>query len=140
MSVQQNTHGRTSSLNGEVAKNLVAALADEASRRILSSTLIEGKTVQEISLEQALPFSTCYRRAHELVHQGLLGVERIVVTGDGRRFHKYRSFFRSVQITSSFGDVSVAAELNAGMEENYRETQMRPKYPLYAGDLPTWSA
>ena len=88
-------------LNGALARSILTALADEFSRTNRLLHCDEGKTVQEISLEQAVPLSTCYRRTSELARNGLLMVERIVVTGEGKRFAVYRSSFKCVQISSN---------------------------------------
>lgn len=117
-------------LSGATAENLIAALSDEFSRRILISTIAEGKTVQDISLEQAIPLSTCYRRARELVNQGLAVVERIVVTGDGKRYAVYRSSFRSMEVASDFTTITASVEMNEGVAERLRNRRLIMSYIL----------
>lgn len=107
-------------LSGQMANHLVRAISDEFSKRILVSTISEGKTVHEISTEQAVPLSSCYRRARQLVRQGLLIVERIVLTPEGRRFAVYRNSFREIEMTSDFGEVSVSAVLNGVVADKFR--------------------
>ena len=107
-------------LTGALARQVVSALSDEYSSRILVSTVTKGKTVQEISLEQAIPLSSCYRKADELVEQGLLVVERVIVTMEGKRYAVYRSTFKGVKTTSDFGATTVSAELNADVAEKFR--------------------
>lgn len=118
----------TTVLGGRLAKETVNAVSDEFSRRILASTLAQGKTVQEISLEQAVPLSTCYRRAHELMEGGLLVPERIVLTPDGKRFTVFRSAFKKVQIVSDLADTSVSVELNPEVAAKFRQTLFRLSY------------
>ncbi len=115
-------------LNGALARSILTALADEFSRRIVSSTVKEGKTVQEISLEQAVPLSTCYRRTSELSRNGLLMVERIVVTGEGKRFAVYRSSFKCVQISSNLEVMSANARLNPDVAEKFHLLWMNGSY------------
>jgi hypothetical protein len=57
-----------------------------------------------------------------LVGQGLLVVERIIVTETGRRYSLYRSRFRNVEITSNFEVVSASVEQN----ENLARTPSLP--------------
>jgi hypothetical protein len=106
-------------LGEALAECVVAALSDEFSRRIVSSTVDAGKTVQEMSTERAVPLSTCYRRVRELVDQGLLVIERIVVTGDGKRYAVYRSSFRTIKISSDLELLSATAELNPEVAEKF---------------------
>lgn len=108
-------------LQGTLAKHTITAISDELSKRILVSAVYEGKTAQEISVEQALPLSSCYRRIRQLVDQGLLVAERIVVTADGKRYALYRSSFRTVEMAADFSEVSVSAELNADVAEKFRQ-------------------
>ena len=107
-------------LGGMLARHAISAISDELSSRILVSALPEAKTAQEISVEQALPLSSCYRRIRELVDQGLLMVERIVVTTGGKRYALYRSSFRTVEMVADLSEVSVSAELNADVAEKFR--------------------
>jgi len=106
-------------LNGALAECVVAALSNEFSRRIIFSTIDEGKTVKKISAEQAIPLSSCYRRARELVNQGLLLIERIVLTGDGKKYAVYRSSFMGVRISSNLETLSATVELNSEVAEKF---------------------
>jgi hypothetical protein len=116
-------------LGGALAQNTASAVSDELSRRILVATLPCGKTAQEISVEQALPLSSCYRRIRELVEQGLLVVERMVVTSDGKRYALYRSSFRTVEMVADFSEVSVSAELNPEVAEKFQQKWFCLSYP-----------
>jgi len=116
-------------LGAEMAKNAVRALSDEFAKRILISTVTGGKTVQEISLEQAVPLSTCYRRARDLLDEGLLVVERLVVTGDGKRYSVYRSSFKTMEISSDLRTLSVTAELNEDVAGKFRDRWFCLSYP-----------
>jgi hypothetical protein len=99
-------------LVGAMASDLLAALCEEPSRRILASTLSGGKSVLDMSAEQAIPLSTCYRRLRELTEQRLLVLEKIVVTAEGKKFRIYRSIFKNVEIAWDIQGLSISAELN----------------------------
>lgn len=116
-------------LEGAMARHTVKAISDELSKRILVSVVSQGKTAQEISVEQALPLSSCYRRIRELVEQGLLVVERIVVTAEGKRFALYRGSFRSVEMAADFREVMVTAELNEEVANKFRLKWFCLAYP-----------
>jgi hypothetical protein len=116
-------------LGGTLAKHTVDAVSDELSKRILVAAVSAGKTAQEISVEQALPLSSCYRRIRELVDQGLLVAERIVVTADGKRYALYRSSFRTVEMVADFSEMSVSAELNSEVADKFRQKWFCLSYP-----------
>ena len=116
-------------LTGLLAKKTVNALSDEFSKRILLSTVERGKTVQEISLEQAVPLSTCYRRARELVDDGVLVIETLVVTAEGKRHAVYRSSFRTIDVVSDFSETTITAELNEEVAEKFRSKWFCLSYP-----------
>ncbi|MDG6915112.1 MAG: hypothetical protein JRM86_06545 [Nitrososphaerota archaeon] len=126
------TDGEALVLRGRLAKETVTALSDEFSRRILASTIDEGKTVQEISLEQAVPLSTCYRRAHELLQEGLLVPERIVVTLEGKRHTVFRSSFKRVEVASDLTETSVSVELNKDVAGKFQQMLFRLSYQSVA--------
>ena len=41
---------------------VLVAMSDHYMRRILAATMVEGKSIDEISKEKMIPVSTCYRR------------------------------------------------------------------------------
>jgi hypothetical protein len=131
--------GETIVLNGALARCVLNALADEFSRRIVSSTVSEGKTVQEISLEQAVPLSTCYRRTSDLARNGLLMVERIVVTGEGKRYAVYRSSFKGVEMASNLELLSASAELNPDVAEKFHRMWLNSGCPVKERERSSWS-
>src|SRR5271169_4034327 len=91
---------------------MLTALGDESSRRILASAITSGKTVEEISAEQNLPLSTCYRRVRSLLGDGLMILERTVVTSTGKRYAIYRTSFSKVAIRFNGGEIALEVTPN----------------------------
>jgi hypothetical protein len=91
------------------------ALADRYSRRILSSAISRGRSIEEIRSEQRIPLSSCYRKVKRLVAQGLLVVERIDLTDDGKKRVIYRCAFSHVIVNMKDGEVSADVALNPGI-------------------------
>lgn len=79
-------------------RDVVAALADPYSRRILSVCVAEPRAVKEISHDADLPLATTYRHVKRLLDGGLLVVERSALTPDGKRYELYRSRIRNARI------------------------------------------
>ena len=96
-------------------KAVIRALLDDQSRMILSATLLASKSVIDITREQKIPITSAYRRVKELKEFGLLKVERIVLTPEGKKFELVRSTIRtaSVQFDKGTLKVDVTAEVEA---------------------------
>jgi glutamate mutase epsilon subunit len=86
---------------------IVAALADEFSNRILASAIINPKSVMDLVREHGIPMTSAYRRVKELTECGLLEVERIVLTNDGKKYDLYRSTVRAVNVRFENGVLEV---------------------------------
>ena len=70
---------------------VVQGLADEYSRKILLSAIPEAKSVEDMSRENDIPLSTCYRRVHDLLDAQLLVVQKVIVTNEGKKYELLRS-------------------------------------------------
>lgn len=90
-------------LEEPMAGGAIAALSDEYSRKILGSIVARGKTIEEMCEEMEIPLSTAYRRVHELHEVGLVLVERILLSRDGKRRAVYRGTLREVKIEFELG-------------------------------------
>jgi len=86
---------------------VLLAMCDQYMRRILCSIMSEGKSIEQISRENAIPMSTCYRRIHELLKFRLVRIERMIITPEGKKYETFRSAFTDPKISLSSGDFSV---------------------------------
>ncbi len=66
----------------------------------------------EIIHQFALPPSSVYRRISEFVDVGLLAVERMVITKDGKKFSLYRSTVRDIRAEYKSGEFELTVSLN----------------------------
>ncbi|MGD1055113.1 MAG: hypothetical protein ABR867_03420 [Nitrososphaerales archaeon] len=105
-------------------QSLVQGLADEYSRKILLSAIPAAKSVEDISRENDIPLSTCYRRVHELLDAQILIVEKIVVTSDGKKYELLRSAYRAVTVSFDGGVMKVDATVNEDVAEKLRRLWM----------------
>jgi Helix-turn-helix domain len=87
------------------------AMSDEFERKILSSTVQRTKSVEEISKENQIPMSTCYRRIRLLVDMKLLRIERTIITDSGKKYETFRSTVKDATIIFSSGEISVDVNL-----------------------------
>jgi len=106
---------------------LVQGLADEYSRKILLSAIPKAKSVEDMSRENDIPLSTCYRRVHELLDGQILVVEKIIVTTDGKKYELLRSAYRAVNVSFDGGTMKVEATINEDVAEKLRRLWMTMK-------------
>jgi len=106
------------------ARTMIGILSDKYSRSILFSTTSGPKSVEEVSRETKIPISTCYRRIHDMREQGVLVIDRIVLTDDGRKFEMYKSAIKDARINIENGKMSVEAEPNVDASGRLYRTWM----------------
>jgi len=106
--------------NSDTIRALVQALSDEYSRKIMLSTITASKSVEDLSRENDIPLSTCYRRVHELIDAKVLVLDRIVVTPDGKRYELLRSAYRTVTVNFEDGVMKVEALVNEDVADKLR--------------------
>src|SRR5579862_42274 len=100
-------------VNDEIkAQELVSALSDVYSRKILGATLNDSKSSDELSREQNIPSSTCYRRIHDLVTQHILRVSKIELE-NGKTQIYYRSAYKNFTILLESDRLVIDATPNA---------------------------
>ena len=99
----------------ELKKAVLRALLDDQSRVILTSTMLVPKSVVEITREQKIPVTSAYRKVKELKEFGLLKVERIIITDDGKKYELVKSAIKTatVQLDRETLDVNVTANVDA---------------------------
>jgi DNA-binding Lrp family transcriptional regulator len=106
---------------------LVQGLADEYSRKIILSAIPKAKSVEDMSRENDIPLSTCYRRVHELLDSQILVVERIIVTPEGKKYELLRSAYRAVNVSFDGGVMKVDALINEDVAEKLRRLWLTMK-------------
>ncbi|MGD0176818.1 MAG: hypothetical protein ABSC50_08365 [Candidatus Bathyarchaeia archaeon] len=96
-------------------KAVIRTLLDDHSRLILLSSMLVPKSVVDITREHSIPMTSAYRKVKELKEFGLLKVDRIVLTEDGKKYELLRSTIRSasVQFNKGMLDVDVTANIEA---------------------------
>lgn len=77
--------------------------------------------MEDICSEQAIPLSMGYKRAKKLVDQGMMIIERRVVTDEGKRYAIYRTSFSLVSVRMKNGVVSAEVTVNPDLATNLKE-------------------
>ncbi|HTW39424.1 MAG TPA: helix-turn-helix domain-containing protein [Thermoplasmata archaeon] len=91
-------NGSTSSSPSDRKERILEALGDRWSREILLLLNDSPRSAQEIQSANRIPQSTLYRKLHELSEIGLIGVQRSVISSDGKRVELYRSLLDELKV------------------------------------------
>jgi hypothetical protein len=118
------------------SSSILGALGDEFSRRILASAIATGRTVGEISTEQDISLSICYDKVNHLVDDGMMILERWVVTPTGKRYGVYRTSFSDVTIKFSSGEIEVETKPNAAVLGKLHDAWLSSLGPEHEKDEP----
>jgi len=98
---------------------ILAAMADEYSRKILTATILEPISALELSKKYEIPITTVYRRIDELVEAGLLAAVKSGRTTDGKWYDLYRSLLRRIDVSFEKGDVRIEIIVNEHVSDRF---------------------
>jgi len=93
-------------------KAILASLADEEMVKILDSVMIYSKSINEIIRETNIAYTTCYRKVKWLLEGGLVIVDKIVITKEGKKFSLFHTVLKSINVKYENKDVIIEAEEN----------------------------
>jgi DNA-binding HxlR family transcriptional regulator len=79
-------------------ERILEALGDRWSREILLILNESPRSAPEIQATNRIPQSTLYRKLHELTEIGLVGIQRSVISSDGKRVELYRSLLDELRV------------------------------------------
>ncbi len=100
-------------------QRILAAMADEYSRKILTATIQEPISALELSKKYEIPITTVYRRIEELVEAGLLAAVKSGRTTDGKWYDLYRSLLRRIDVGFENGDVRIEIIVNEHVSDRF---------------------
>ena len=93
-------------------KAILASLADEEMVKILDSLMFHSKSINDIIRETNIAYTTCYRKTNQLLNEGLLKVDKIVITPEGKKFSQFHSVLKSINVKYEGNEIIVEAEQN----------------------------
>ncbi len=92
--------------------SILSALADKEMVKILDATMYRPKSINDVIRESGIPHTTAYRKIKWMLQEGLLIVEKIQISEDGKKFSLVRSVLRSLNIKYQHNNMIVEAEKN----------------------------
>ncbi|MDG6905855.1 MAG: hypothetical protein JRN20_08735 [Nitrososphaerota archaeon] len=99
-------------LDHSKGEELVRALSDDYSRKIILSIMSKSESIEQISREQNIPISTCYRRVHDLIVSGIVRPDKTIILEDGKKYICYRAAFKNATINLDAERLSVDVVVN----------------------------
>ena len=94
------------------AEEIIRALSDDYSRRIILSIMSKSEPIEEISREQGIPISTCYRRVRDLLAQGIVKPDKTIIEEDGKKYICYKAAFKNATINLVEAELTVDFVVN----------------------------
>lgn len=114
-------------LDESKAKEIVKALSDEYSRKIVFSIITNSLPIEDIGNQHNIPISTCYRRAHELLHFRLIKPNRTIIREDGKKYVCYKSAIKGAAIRFDAGRLTVEVVPNVDPVARFDSPYLRSR-------------
>ena len=118
MNIHQLTHVSPIVRSHEVRVVLIA-LADNEMMKILDSAMNQSKSVNEILKETNISHTTGFRKINWLLNEGLIILDKIIITSDGKKFSLYRSTLKAISVKYEDTTVIVEAEPNFNIAKKW---------------------
>jgi predicted transcriptional regulator len=91
---------------------VLTALADSEMMKILDSAMNQSKSINEILRETNISHTTGSRKIKWLLNEGLIVLDKIIITPDGKKFSLYHSTLKAISVKYEDTNVIVEAEPN----------------------------
>jgi DNA-binding HxlR family transcriptional regulator len=96
---------------------ILASLGDKEAMKIIDAVLARPKSMTEISRETKISHTTVFRKTKWMLDNGLLIVEKMNITPDGKKTSLFRSLWRSILARYEFGSMQVELQQNINQAE-----------------------
>ena len=98
---------------------VLTALADNEMMKILDSVMDQSKSANEILKETKISHTTGFRKIKWLLNEGLIVLDKIIITPDGKKFSLYQSTLKSISVKYEDTNVVVEAEPNFAIAKKW---------------------
>jgi len=100
---------------------MLSALADKEMIKILNCSMCRAITVNNIIKECNIPHTTAYRKINWMLEKGLLLIDKIEITSDGKKYSLIRSVLKSLLVKYEYDSLIVEAEYDLDAAEKLTE-------------------
>ena len=105
-------------------------LTDEYSVKMLTATVRQARSAQDIAHRFGIPIAACYRRIKELEAAGLLVCQERRLSQQGKRVSYYISMLKNAYVFFEDGHLRVKFQLKTGGADRFgndwHEVQLEP--------------
>ncbi len=105
--VSPTTEGGGETFTKTKEEEFLMALGDASSRKILLTLDDAPRPVHDLVIALNLPQSTVYHKLHELQRVGLVAIQSVTITPEGKRVELFRSLLESVRVEMVGGKLNV---------------------------------
>lgn len=127
------------------AVEIVNALSDEYSRKIVLAIMSKSESIEELSKDLDIPISTCYRKVRHMLRFGIVRPFRTVIDENGKKYVSYATTFKNASVKFESGEMMVDVIFNnvSNKVENValsndlieRATVLQPTPPLVIKEI-----
>ena len=100
---------------------ILTALADKEMIKILDCSTYRAISVNDIIKQTDIPHTTAYRKIKWMLEEGLLFVEKIHITPEGKKFSLFRSMIKSITVRYDQSKIVVEADYNVNVHAKITE-------------------
>jgi hypothetical protein len=100
----------------KLKQSILAAVADSEIIKILVCATDQPASVHDVIRQTDIPHTTTYRKIRWMLDAGLLIVERIQITPEGKKFSLFRSTLKSISVQYENGKTTVDVQYNLNVE------------------------
>ena len=100
---------------------ILTALADKEMVKILDCATYRAISVNDVIRQTEIPHTTAYRKIKWMLEEGLLLVEKIHITPEGKKFSLFRSVIKSVTVRYDQSKIIVEADYNVDVQTKIAE-------------------
>jgi len=93
-------------VDDSLKQNLLAALSDDSSRKILDAIIDVPKSILEISNDTQVPMRTVYRKIQSFHDSNLLKISG-TITDSGKKYFLYKSRIHSITVSYQKNNLTV---------------------------------
>ena len=101
--------------NNQHKQDILTALADKETLKILDLSMYNSKSVNDIIRESDISYTTIYRKIKWLLDKELLVVDKINLSPEGKKFTTFRSVLKRIVIRYKKDEIIVEAEENVDL-------------------------
>jgi hypothetical protein len=80
----------------------------------------------QIIVQTGIPHSTAYRKIKWMINEGLLFVEKIELTQEGKKFSLVRTTLKSINVNYNMGQITIQVDYNINALEKTAERLFLP--------------